>query len=134
MTIIRLVRFCVMTSRIIAPCISAPSSRERDNRDNDRQRVRQPEFGHRIPGDERAQHVQLAVREIHQPRDAEQDGPAERDAGVAGAEHEAVDDLLGDIHARSPAAIVPRYASTIRGSAAMTSAGPSPTIRPRSSR
>jgi hypothetical protein len=45
--------------------------------------------------------------EIHEARDAEQNGPAERNAGVAGTEHDAIDDLLRDVHVGG-SAMVPR--------------------------
>ena len=96
-----------MTSRIIAVCSSAPRMPSAMIGGEDRDRIGHAGLGHRIPGDEGAEHIELAMREIHQPRDAEQDGPAQRDAGIAGAEHEAVDDLLRDIHGAA-SAIVPR--------------------------
>jgi hypothetical protein len=76
--------------------------------DHDRQGIGQPKPGDGVPRHKGAEHVELAVGEVNQARDAEQNGPAERDAGVAGAEHNAVDDLLRDVHELAPPEIVPR--------------------------
>jgi hypothetical protein len=68
------------------------------HRQRDREQVGELEPGDREPGDEAADHVHLAMPEVDEPGHAQQDGPADGHQGICVPQHQAVDDLLRQVH------------------------------------
>ena len=77
---------------------SGPDRTEREHCQRDRYKVANTEVLHGGPGQKCPQHVELTVREVDHARRTQQHRPADRDQGVAGAQHQTIHDLLDEVH------------------------------------